>query len=52
MTKVIGFAVELAGCPIVKGGAQNLLSAFERLIRDQAEKSASTPMLPRFCPVR
>ena len=35
MTKVIGFAVELAGCPIVKGGAQNLLKAFETLIRDQ-----------------
>lgn len=35
MTKVIGFAVELAGCPIVKGGAQNLLAAFERLIVDQ-----------------
>jgi len=35
MVKVIGFAVEMAGCPIVKGGAQNLLSAFERLITDQ-----------------
>ena len=35
MVKVIGFAVELAGCPIVKGGARNLLAAFEKLIRDQ-----------------
>ncbi|MBP1849638.1 phytoene desaturase family protein [Rhizobium halophytocola] len=35
MLKVIGFAIELAGCPIVKGGAQNLVLAFERLIRDQ-----------------
>lgn len=35
MIKVIGFAIELAGCPIVKGGADNLIKAFERLIRDQ-----------------
>ncbi|MCX5495634.1 NAD(P)/FAD-dependent oxidoreductase [Kaistia dalseonensis] len=35
MTKVIGFAIEMAGCPIVKGGAKNLLAAFEQLIRDQ-----------------
>lgn len=35
MTRVIGFAIEAAGCPIVKGGAENLLQAFERLIRDQ-----------------
>lgn len=34
MAKVIGFAVELAGCPVVKGGAQTLLSAFEKLIAD------------------
>lgn len=34
MIKVIGFALEAAGAPIVKGGAQNLLDAFERLIRD------------------
>lgn len=34
MIKVIGFAVELAGCPIVKGGAQNLTRAFDRLITD------------------
>jgi len=35
MAKVIGFAVEAAGCPIVAGGAGNLLAAFERLIADQ-----------------
>ncbi|TCL71488.1 NAD(P)/FAD-dependent oxidoreductase [Rhizobium sp. BK251] len=35
MVKVIGFAIELAGCPIVKGGATNLLAAFEKLIADQ-----------------
>lgn len=34
MAKVIGFAIELAGCPIVKGGAANLVRAFERLITD------------------
>ena len=34
MIKVIGFALEAAGAPIVKGGARNLLDAFERLIRD------------------
>ena len=34
MVKVICFAIELAGCPIVKGGAENLLRAFERLITD------------------
>lgn len=34
MLKVIGFAIEMAGCPIVKGGAQNLVTAFERLIKD------------------
>ncbi|HUN52630.1 MAG TPA: NAD(P)/FAD-dependent oxidoreductase, partial [Candidatus Sulfotelmatobacter sp.] len=35
MAKVIAFALEAAGAPIVKGGAQNLLTAFERLIADQ-----------------
>ncbi|MBB4566304.1 phytoene desaturase family protein [Rhizobium leucaenae] len=34
MLKVIGFALELAGAPIVKGGAGALLAAFERLITD------------------
>ncbi len=36
MLKVIGFAIELAGCPVAKGGAGTLLDAFERLITDQA----------------
>src|SRR5271170_4835342 len=35
MGKVIAFALEVAGAPIVKGGAKNALAAFERLIRDQ-----------------
>jgi phytoene dehydrogenase-like protein len=35
MAKVIAFALEAAGAPIVKGGAKNVLAAFERLIRDQ-----------------
>jgi len=35
MAKVIAFAIEVAGAPIVKGGAENVLAAFERLIRDQ-----------------
>ena len=34
MAKVIAFALEAAGAPIVKGGATNILKAFERLIRD------------------
>jgi phytoene dehydrogenase-like protein len=34
MAKVIAFALEAAGAPIVKGGAQNILAAFERLITD------------------
>jgi phytoene dehydrogenase-like protein len=35
MAKVVAFALEVAGAPIVKGGAKNALAAFERLIRDQ-----------------
>ena len=35
MAKVIAFALEAACAPIVKGGAKNALTAFERLIRDQ-----------------
>ncbi len=35
MLKVIGFALEAAGAPIVTGGAQALLDAFSRLIADQ-----------------
>ena len=34
MAKVIAFALEAAGAPIVKGGAGAILTAFERLIRD------------------
>lgn len=34
MIKVIAFAIELAGCPIAKGGARSLLDAFARLITD------------------
>ena len=34
MAKVIAFALEAAGAPIVKGGAQNIIVAFEQLIRD------------------
>ena len=34
MAKVIAFALEAAGAPIVKGGAGNIIAAFERLIRD------------------
>ena len=35
MAKVIAFALEAAGAPIIKGGAGNALAAFDRLIRDQ-----------------
>jgi phytoene dehydrogenase-like protein len=35
MAKVIAFALEMAGAPIVKGGAQKAVDAFERLIRDK-----------------
>jgi phytoene dehydrogenase-like protein len=35
MAKVIAFALEAAGAPIVRGGAQQLLAAFEQLITDQ-----------------
>jgi phytoene dehydrogenase-like protein len=34
MGKVIAFALEVAGAPIVRGGAKHALAAFERLIRD------------------
>jgi len=36
MAKIIAFALEAAGAPIVKGGADNALAAFERLIRDHS----------------
>ncbi|RWM97479.1 MAG: NAD(P)/FAD-dependent oxidoreductase [Mesorhizobium sp.] len=35
IAKVIAFALEAAGAPIVKGGASNLLSAFEALIKER-----------------
>jgi phytoene dehydrogenase-like protein len=35
MAKVIAFALEAAGAPIVKGGAHQALRAFEQLIGDQ-----------------
>jgi phytoene dehydrogenase-like protein len=35
MLRVIAFALEAAGAPIVKGGARNLLEAFRRLIEEQ-----------------
>ena len=34
IAKVIAFALEAAGAPIVKGGAGNLVAAFEALIRE------------------
>ena len=35
MIRVIGFALEAAGAPVVRGGAQALLDAFAQLIRDK-----------------
>jgi phytoene dehydrogenase-like protein len=35
IAKVIAFALEAAGAPIVKGGAKNLLTAFEALIKER-----------------
>lgn len=35
IAKVIAFALEAAGAPIVKGGASNLLAAFEALIKER-----------------
>ncbi|TIX34370.1 MAG: NAD(P)/FAD-dependent oxidoreductase, partial [Mesorhizobium sp.] len=35
IAKVIAFALEAAGAPIVKGGAKNLLAAFEALIKER-----------------
>ncbi|WAJ28140.1 phytoene desaturase family protein [Antarcticirhabdus aurantiaca] len=34
MVRVIGFALEAAGAPVVKGGAEAILTAFRRLIED------------------
>ena len=50
MTKVIGFAIELAGCPIVKGGARNLLTAFARLIADQGGEIVTGADAERLLP--
>ena len=33
--RVIAFALEAAGAPVVKGGAANAVAAFEALIREQ-----------------
>jgi len=35
IARVIAFALEAAGAPIVKGGAKNLLAAFDGLIREK-----------------
>ncbi len=35
IAKVIAFALEAAGAPIVKGGARNVLAAFDGLIRER-----------------
>ncbi|MCX7305002.1 MAG: NAD(P)/FAD-dependent oxidoreductase [Hyphomicrobiales bacterium] len=35
IAKVIAFALEAAGAPIIKGGAKNLLAAFEALIAER-----------------
>ena len=35
IAKVIAFALEAAGAPIVKGGARNILAAFDALIRER-----------------
>ena len=35
IAKVIAFALEAAGAPVVRGGAKNLLAAFEALIRER-----------------
>lgn len=35
IAKVIAFALEAAGAPVVKGGARNLLAAFEALITEK-----------------
>ena len=44
MAKVIAFALEAAGAPIIKGGARHALLAFERLIHDQGGHILVAPM--------
>ncbi|OLP61777.1 FAD-dependent oxidoreductase [Xaviernesmea oryzae] len=50
MVKVIGFAIEAAGCPIVKGGAERLTEAFARLIRDQGGEIITGAEVARILP--
>lgn len=50
MLKVIAFAIELAGCPIAKGGASSLLTAFERLIRDNGGEIRTGTDVERVLP--
>jgi len=50
MAKVIGFAIELAGCPVAKGGAQRLTSAFERLILDHGGAIRTNADVERILP--
>jgi len=50
--KVIGFAIEAAGCPIAVGGAKTLLAAFERLIIDQGGAVRANADVVRILPAR
>lgn len=50
MLKVIGFAIELAGCPVAKGGAGSLTAAFERLIADQGGEIRTGAEVERVIP--
>jgi phytoene dehydrogenase-like protein len=50
MTKVIAFAIELAGCPIAIGGARNLVTAFERLIVDKGGALRAGAEVARILP--
>ncbi|NLS06043.1 NAD(P)/FAD-dependent oxidoreductase [Rhizobium sp. P32RR-XVIII] len=50
MLRVIGFAIELAGCPVAKGGAASLTAAFERLIADQGGEIRTGAEVERVVP--
>src|SRR5258707_1278071 len=50
MVKVIGFAIEAAGCPIAVGGGKTLLAAFERLIIDQGGAVRANEDVVRILP--
>jgi phytoene dehydrogenase-like protein len=50
MLKVVGFAIEAAGCPIVKGGAVMLTAAFERLIKDHGGDIRTGSQVERVIP--